>query len=137
MNATYPVICAEDIDACREFYISLFGFRSVFEVDFYVHLSGGEGVQLGFVKADHESVPDALAQPAAGVFVTIESDDVDALHERARSLAIEVVHPLRDEEWGQRHFMVRDPAGLLVDVVKYIPPTREFLLRHGIEAAAT
>jgi len=137
MKATYPVICAEDIGACREFYVSLFGFRPVFEVDFYVHLGGGEGVQLGFVKADHESVPDALPRPAAGVFVTIESDDVDALHEWARTLGVDVVYTLRDEEWGQRHFMVRDPAGLFVDVVKYIPPTREFLLRHGIEAAAT
>jgi hypothetical protein len=34
MNATYPVICAEDIAACSEFYVSLFGFRPVFEVDF-------------------------------------------------------------------------------------------------------
>jgi hypothetical protein len=44
MQASHPVICAVDIAACSEFHVSLSGFRPVFEVDFYVHLAGGEGV---------------------------------------------------------------------------------------------
>ena len=30
---------------------------------------------------------------------------------------------LRDEDWGQRHFITRDPDGLAVDVVHVIPVT--------------
>lgn len=34
--------------------------------------------------------------------------------------------PLRDEPFGQRHFIITDPAGTLVDVIKPIPPSPEF-----------
>jgi hypothetical protein len=34
--------------------------------------------------------------------------------------------PLRDEAWGQRHFITEDPDGVLVDVVTVIPPGEEF-----------
>ena len=46
------------------------------------------------------------------------------------------LHPielsLRDEDWGQRHFMALDPNGLLVDVVQLIEASREFLEQHGL-----
>ncbi len=34
-----------------------------------------------------------------------------------------IVYPVTDESWGRRRFMTRDPAGLLVDVVRQIEPT--------------
>jgi hypothetical protein len=40
--------------------------------------------------------------------------------------ALDPVLPLRDEAFGQRHFIVRDPAGNLVDVIENIPPSEEF-----------
>ena len=33
---------------------------------------------------------------------------------------------LRKEAWGQEHFIVSAPEGILVDVIKMIPPTDEF-----------
>ena len=48
------------------------------------------------------------------------------------ALGAEIVYPLRDEVWGQRHFMAKDPNGLLVDVVQLIPPAPEFLREHGL-----
>ena len=132
MKAVYPVIVSRDLDACKRFYTSLFGFRSLFEVDFYLHLAREDGVQLGFVHDQHASIPDGWRRPAAGVFITIETDEVNELHERARALDMEIAYPLLDEEWGQRHFMVRDPNDLLVDVVKLIPPTPAFMERYGL-----
>ena len=52
--------------------------------------------------------------------MTIELDDVDACHAHARELGLELAYPLVSEVWGQRHFMVADPNGLLVDVVQLI-----------------
>ena len=34
--------------------------------------------------------------------------------------------PLRDEAFGQRHFITADPNGVLIDVIKPIPPTAEY-----------
>ncbi len=39
---------------------------------------------------------------------------------------------LRSEDFGQRHFIVADPNGVLVDVITPIPPTGSFA-EHFIE----
>ena len=33
---------------------------------------------------------------------------------------------IKDEPWGQRHFMMRDPAGVWVDIVEQIEPDPAF-----------
>ena len=49
--------------------------------------------------------------------VTIEVEDVDAVHAKAVERGFEVVHPVTDEPWGVRRFFVRDPNGIVVNVV--------------------
>jgi len=34
-----------------------------------------------------------------------------------------------------RHFITRDPNGVLIDVIKPIPPSAEFLAQYAAEAA--
>jgi PhnB protein len=48
-----------------------------------------------------------------GVYCTlsIQSDDVDALWERALEAGAEVVQPLQDVFWGDRHGEIIDPFG--------------------------
>ncbi len=38
--------------------------------------------------------------------------------------------PLRDEAFGQRHFITRDPNGVLIDIIKPIPPSAEFAQQY-------
>jgi len=134
MRSLFPDICTDDVAASRDFYVALFGFRVAFEIAWYVQLQSpvDANLQLAFVARGHASVPAGFGEAPRGVLVTIETEDVDALHERARGLGVEIVYPLRDEAWGQRHFMAKDPNGLLVDVVQLIPPAPEFLREHGI-----
>ena len=51
--------------------------------------------------------------------LTIEVDDVDAVHEAARDQGAAIVYPLTDEEWGVRRFFVRDPDGVVVNVMTH------------------
>jgi PhnB protein len=43
--------------------------------------------------------------------LTIETDDVDALWERALAAGAEVHSPLQDAFWGDRHGQIIDPFG--------------------------
>lgn len=134
MNSLFPDICSNAIEESKEFYMSLLGLEPVFAIDWYVQLQSpfNKNLQIAFVRPDHASVPAGFRDSARGVIVTVEMDDVDALYQRARDLGCEIVVELRDEAWGQRHFMVRDPNGLLLDLVQMIEPTREFLKAHGL-----
>jgi catechol 2,3-dioxygenase-like lactoylglutathione lyase family enzyme len=51
--------------------------------------------------------------------ITVEVDDVDAMHARAAAQGRDIFYPLRTEPWGVRRFMVRDPAGTVVNVLSH------------------
>jgi uncharacterized glyoxalase superfamily protein PhnB len=51
--------------------------------------------------------------------LTVEVADVDAVHAEALRRGLEVVHPLTDEPWGVRRFFVKDPNGVVVNVVSH------------------
>jgi uncharacterized glyoxalase superfamily protein PhnB len=58
---------------------------------------------------------DDLAAPGISVGVA----DVDAVHAKAVEHGLEIVYPLRDEDWGVRRFMLREPSGTVVNVVSH------------------
>lgn len=49
--------------------------------------------------------------------ISVEVEDVDAIHATAVDQGREIAYPLRDEEWGVRRFMLREPSGTLVNVL--------------------
>ena len=51
--------------------------------------------------------------------VSIEVEDVDAVHGRAVEYGFEIVHPLTDEPWGVRRFFLRDPNGAVINVLQH------------------
>lgn len=140
MQSLFPDICTNDIAAARDFYVALFDFQPVYDADWYVQLQAPDNpaVQLAFVLRGHETVPAPQADArAAGVLITLEVPDVDAVHARAQALGLPIAQPLRSEIFGQRHFMTVDPDGLLVDVVSLIAPAAEFLATPPVEAPSS
>jgi hypothetical protein len=93
-----------------------FGLSPVFEADWYAQLKG-PGFELGVIAEGHESIPPEHRQSVRGAMLTFEVGDAADAFERRRP-DWELVHGLRDEVWGQRHFMIRTPVGLVVDVVQ-------------------
>lgn len=75
-------------------------------------------LNIGFVKPGSELFAgrDASSGPS-GVVLTVHVDDVDEAYERARGLGSEIAVEIRDEDHGQRHFLVVDPNGLTVNVM--------------------
>lgn len=128
----YPVLMTDDVARAGAFYADLLGLRETFAADWYVSLAApqDDNVQLAVVARDHGSIPDGFARAAAGMLVTVEVDDVDAVHARAVERGLPLHLPLRDEPWGQRHFITQDPDGVLVDVVTVIAPSPEFAARY-------
>jgi predicted enzyme related to lactoylglutathione lyase len=53
--------------------------------------------------------------------VSIEVEDVDAVHARAADAGYEIVYPPTDEPWGARRFFVRDPNGAVINVMQHLP----------------
>lgn len=120
IKSIYPDICSSDLTASRDFYVNLLGMHVAWEADWYVALTapGSSEMQIALVDAGHDSVPVDFQAAPAGVLISFEVDDATACWQQAQQLGVPIAQELRDEEFGQRHFMAVDPNGLLVDVIE-------------------
>ncbi|EHN12689.1 Glyoxalase family protein [Patulibacter medicamentivorans] len=135
-----PTLLSRDVAATRDFYVTRFGFRAEVDIGWFVSLRhDAEAYELCLVAADHPSTPERFRRPSEGVIIGFLVADASAEEARLRAAGTEIVEPLRDEPWGQRHFYVADPDGVLIDVVQQTTPSAAWLAEHagmaGIAAA--
>lgn len=138
MKATsyYPVIMTNDVAGTAAFYVAHFGFEPLFTSDWYVHLASREdcSINLAVLDGSHETIPEAGRGRVAGLLLNFEVEDVDAEHDRLVAAGLPVMRSLRDEDFGQRHFITADPNGVLIDVITPIPPKGEYVAQYTDEA---
>jgi predicted enzyme related to lactoylglutathione lyase len=108
-----PNVFDADPGSTREFYVGLFDFDVAMDMGWIVTLASPRNPSA------QVSVFEEGAEGDRDPFVSIEVDDVDAAHARAQELGHEIVYSLRDEDWGTRRFMLRDPAGRVVNVLSH------------------
>lgn len=138
MKATsyYPVIMTGDVVGTTAFYVEHFRFKPVFESEWYVHLisSEDETINLAILDGSHETIPEQGRGRVSGLLLNFEVEDVDAVHDRLVAAGLPVLRSLRDEDFGQRHFITADPNGVLIDIIKPIPPNAEYAAQYADEA---
>jgi uncharacterized glyoxalase superfamily protein PhnB len=124
----YPVLMSADVGSAAAFYCAYFQFTPLFTADWYVHLQSSEdpSVNLAILDLNHHTIPAAARGQRGGVILNFEVDDVDGHHARLAAAALPIALGLRDEDFGQRHFIVAGPDGVLIDVIRAIPPSAEF-----------
>ena len=129
----YPVLMTDDVVGTADFFKQHFRFQALFENDWYIHLQSIENkrVDLAVVQFDHETVPAAGRAVAQGLLINFEVRDPDAVYERVQAAGIKILRTLRDEAFGQRHFIAQGPHGVLIDVIKPIPPSGEFVAQYA------
>ena len=100
-----------DMDRATDFYVSLLGFRKVFE----------NGNPAGFV---------ILQQDDAELHLTLQKnhraadfniahmmvENIDRLHDLVQGRGLKVVKRLQDKDYGLRAFVFEDPDGNRIDV---------------------
>ncbi len=136
-NSYYPVLMTDDVAGTAAFYERHFRFQSLFSSDWYVHLQSTEdaSVNLAILDGNHETIPAPMrGRTVSGVLLNFEVDDPDAIHAEAVAAGLPILLPLRDEAFGQRHFITADPNGVMIDVIKPIPPSAEFAAQYDAAA---
>ncbi|WKD50291.1 VOC family protein [Microbulbifer spongiae] len=127
MNS-FPVFIVKDLKAAKNFYSKYFGFNIAFENTWYLHLISNSGVQIGFMLPDQPTQPNMFhkAYNGNGVIFSLEVEDADSAFAAAKQCALDIVLEIRSEDWGQRHFCVKDVNGIYLDIVQTIEATGEY-----------
>ena len=108
-----PDIVSERIDESRKFYTEFLGFDVVMDMGWVLTFASPSNptAQLTLVRGSEK----ATGHPN----VSIEVEDVDAVHAKAVKLGLHIVYPLTDEPWGVRRFFVTDPNGIIINVLSH------------------
>ncbi len=132
----YPVLMTPDVAGTADFYQTHFGFTPLFVSDWYVHLQSETqpSVNLAVVDGQHPTIPESGRAYATGLVLNFEVEDPDAHYARLQAAGLPILLTLRDEAFGQRHFITRDPNGVLIDIIKPIPPTGEYVQQYKASA---
>ena len=106
-----PNLKVRDAGAGHDFYVDFLGLKKEFDLGWVASFRSPENrsIQVSLVSEDASAPEDSA--------ISVLVDDVDAAYAEARRRGYEIVHPLTDEPWGPRRFFVRDPNGIVVNVV--------------------
>ncbi len=118
-------IITEKLQETKKFYTEVLGFGVSFENEFYLLLhTPNNSAEISFLQPNHPSQKPIFqsAFNGNGAYLTIEVENVDVIYKQLKEKRVQMEIEIRDEPWGDRHFAIKDPNGIGIDIVTYTKP---------------
>jgi catechol 2,3-dioxygenase-like lactoylglutathione lyase family enzyme len=129
------VLFVSDIAASRQFYCDLLNQKVSMDHGPNVGFEGGFAIW----QSDHalsiiydNAAAEKTAKDGARFELYFESEDLDAIWNKLSAAKTPVVHPIREQPWGQRVFRVYDPDGHIVELGEPMPVVIRRYLSQGL-----
>ena len=115
----------EDVVASSAFLVDHFGFHEEMAADGFASLTRADaGMNIIFLRRGLSTLPeDQRNDQATGLILAFVVDDLEGELTRLHAEDVAITMPLTEEEWGERAFQVRDPNGVIIQLVDWNAPT--------------
>jgi catechol 2,3-dioxygenase-like lactoylglutathione lyase family enzyme len=116
LHAAEPQLFVSDLTASFAFYTQKLGFGIAFrygEPPFYGQVER-DAAKLNLRVVDEPVLDPGLRDREHMLSASITLDDADALFLEFQSAGVDFAQTIKDEPWGARTFIVRDPDGNLI-----------------------
>ncbi len=117
-------LTVEDVAASSGFLREHFGFHEQSAADGFASLTREDaGMTVVFLRRGLATLPaDQRDERAAGLILAFDVEDLEAELARLEAEGVVITMPLTAEDWGERAFQVRDPNGVIVQLVDWNAP---------------
>jgi uncharacterized glyoxalase superfamily protein PhnB len=124
INASAVSLNVDDVAASAHFLTTHFGFTEEMSADGFVSLTREDaGMDVVFLRRGMQMLPDDQRDDhATGLILAFEVDDLEGELARLQAQGVTITMPLRSEQWGERAFQVRDPNGVIVELLDWNAP---------------
>jgi uncharacterized glyoxalase superfamily protein PhnB len=111
----------DDVPAAASFLVDHFGFREDMAAAGFASLSREDaGMNVVFLRRGLPTLPaDQRDEHARGLILAFVVDDLEGELARLQREGVEITMPLTAEEWGERAFQVKDPNGVILQLVDW------------------
>ncbi len=124
ISASAVSLNVEDVVASSAFLTAHFGFQEQMAADGFASLTREDaGMNVIFLQRGLATLPaDQRDDHAAGLILAFTVDDLEGELARLQAEGVAITMPLTSEEWGERAFQVRDPNGVILQLVDWNAP---------------
>lgn len=121
ITATAVSFNVEDVEGSSRFLKDHFGFHEEMAADGFASLARDDaGMNVIFLRRGLATLPaDQRDDHANGLILAFTVDDLEGELDRLRGEGVTITMPLTEEEWGERAFQVRDPNGVIIQLVDW------------------
>jgi uncharacterized glyoxalase superfamily protein PhnB len=111
----------DDVAASSAFLATHFGFREEMAADGFASLARDDaGMNVIFLRRGLPTLPaDQRDDHACGLILAFVVEDLEDELARLQAEGVTITMPLTVEEWGERAFQVRDPNGVIIQLVDW------------------
>jgi len=127
ITATAVSLNVADVPASSTFLTDHFGFDQQMAADGFASLARPDSaMHVIFLRRGLTTLPaDQRDDHAQGLILAFTVDDLEGELARLQGEGVTITMPLTVEEWGERAFQVRDPNGVIVQLVDWNGPTAD------------
>ena len=124
ITASAVTMNVDDVAASARFLTTHFGFTEAMSADGFVALARDDAaMNVVFLRRGMEMLPeDQRDEHATGLILAFQVEDLEREMARLQAEGVAITMPLRSEEWGERAFQVRDPNGVIVELLDWNAP---------------
>ena len=121
ITASAVSLNVEDVAASSAFLTTHFGFQEQMAADGFASLTRNDaGLHVIFLRRGLTTLPaDQRDDHAAGLILAFTVEDLEGELARLQAEGVAITMPLTSEEWGERAFQVRDPNGVIVQLIDW------------------
>ena len=121
ITASAVSLNVDDVPASSKFLIDHFGFQEAMAADGFASLTRDDvAISVVFLRRGLPTLPaDQRDVHATGLILAFEVTDLEGELARLEGEGVTITMPLTPEEWGERAFQVRDPNGVIVQLVDW------------------
>ncbi len=137
MGYKASILVVDDVPASRRFYETVFGLEVEEDHGIYnVGFSGGLALYRRELFRELSGLPCERLKGETAV-VYFEDEDVSAVEARLVAFpGTELIHPAREQPWGQLAFRARDPDGHFLEIGEDMAHCVRRMLAAGMNLAA-
>jgi uncharacterized glyoxalase superfamily protein PhnB len=121
ITASAISLTVDDVPASSTFLTDHFGFHQEMAADGFASLARDDaGMNVVFLRRGLPTLPaDQRDDHAGGLILAFVVEDLEGELARLQREGVAITMPLTSEEWGERAFQVRDPNGVIVQLVDW------------------
>jgi predicted enzyme related to lactoylglutathione lyase len=111
----------DDVAASSSFLVKHFGFHEEMAADGFASLRRPDaGMNVVYLRRGLQTLPaDQRDDRAGGIILAFVVDDLEGELTRLQDEGVAITMPLTEEQWGERAFQVRDPNGVIVQLLDW------------------